>query len=370
MYANLRRRLLAVAASLPACASQGSGELAIPAASDSAPTVATAPPPSANLPLPTKDPRDAAWSVPGGLCMPAWATNAKDVGSHADGSAKCGPGPGDWIWDSKFARGRTYYTYSADVSRSQTAARGDACCYEEHIAHVVKGRPLPGGAVAVLREGAGWCPEQPALRADAGLAHAWLADALDEHASVAAFAALSLDLLALGAPSELVRLAHEAALDEVRHAELCFSLAARHGARVEPGALALPPTLQATSRLELARRSLEGGCIGEALAALEAFEAAEACEEEALRGALLQIAADEARHAELAVRVVAWALRTASPEERAAITHELRRPRVAPTPHASIAGDGRLGPARRAAIHARALEEVVEPLLRALADAA
>jgi hypothetical protein len=68
------------------------------------------------------------------------------------------------------------------------------------------------------------------------LAAAWTEAALFEHASVASFSRVSLELLAAGAPSELVELAHRAALDEVHHAQLCFTLASAYaGEDTAPG---------------------------------------------------------------------------------------------------------------------------------------
>jgi len=51
------------------------------------------------------------------------------------------------------------------------------------------------------------------------LAEAWATTGAGEHASVAAFARLSLELMRFGAPSELVADAHRAAMDEVQHAK-------------------------------------------------------------------------------------------------------------------------------------------------------
>ena len=59
------------------------------------------------------------------------------------------------------------------------------------------------------------------------LAMHWEAAATAEHASVAAFARHSMQLMALAAPMQLIRDAHEAALDEIRHARLSFALASR-----------------------------------------------------------------------------------------------------------------------------------------------
>ena len=53
----------------------------------------------------------------------------------------------------------------------------------------------------------------------------WRENGRTEHASVAAFARLTLDLMALGAPPHLIASSNTDGLDEIRHTELCFSLA-------------------------------------------------------------------------------------------------------------------------------------------------
>src|SRR5262249_9598845 len=68
--------------------------------------------------------------------------------------------------------------------------------------------------------------------ARAALARAWEADALLEHASIAAFSRFAMDLLAVGAPPDLITAALAAATDEVRHARLCFTLAQRYSGQV------------------------------------------------------------------------------------------------------------------------------------------
>ena len=56
----------------------------------------------------------------------------------------------------------------------------------------------------------------------------WLHNARMEHASIAAFARLSLELLSLGAPPDLLRQSASAQADEIHHAEICFSLASHY----------------------------------------------------------------------------------------------------------------------------------------------
>ena len=50
---------------------------------------------------------------------------------------------------------------------------------------------------------------------NASKAQAWRLSGLAEHSSVAAFARAALELMAVGAPAELVADAHQAAIDEV-----------------------------------------------------------------------------------------------------------------------------------------------------------
>jgi hypothetical protein len=132
--------------------------------------------------------------------------------------------------------------------------------------------------------------------------------ALMEHASIAAFARFSLQLLALGAPSDLVTDTARAMADETRHARLCFGLAARYGlGSVAPGKLDVTGALGEIDFLEVVEMVTLEGCIGESGAALEAAWAAETAVDPVLKEALAGIAEDEARHAALAFRFVAWA---------------------------------------------------------------
>lgn len=83
-----------------------------------------------------------------------------------------------------------------------------------------------------------------------------LADAQLEHASVAAFSSFSLSLLALGAPSRLLRSCAMATLDEIRHAELCFALASEYlGRALAPAPLDTTGAKVCTDEVQLAKKS-------------------------------------------------------------------------------------------------------------------
>ncbi len=134
----------------------------------------------------------------------------------------------------------------------------------------------------------------------------WIRAMTEEYAAVAAFARVSLSLMALGAPPDLVARTHRAALDEVDHARRCAAVAAHLGASVEPGPFpeALAP-MPAADLASLAVSTTLEGCIGEGAAALDALRALERAEGPA-RDALAVIARDEAEHARLAWDTVAW----------------------------------------------------------------
>lgn len=172
------------------------------------------------------------------------------------------------------------------------------------------GRPLivEGNArVARTIARADWISGAPLdLATHEKAALAWQEDGAREHASVASFAQLALELLSLGAPPELVARAHHAALDEIEHAKTCFAIAAALGeARVGPAPLPLAGLAfkdLATLAVEVAAQS----CVGETVAGLALARASELCDP-ALAPILARMAEEELAHAALGFRIVAWA---------------------------------------------------------------
>ncbi|MEZ4219337.1 MAG: ferritin-like domain-containing protein [Polyangiaceae bacterium] len=261
---------------------------------------------------------------------------------------------------------------------------GNLCCYT--TATCVVGRPLlvageVRAAPAVQR--GDWARLLDALDAaeldDATrreLAAAWRHDAQMEHASVASFARLTLELMALGAPPDLLAESQVAATDEIEHARLCFGVAARlAGAEIGPGRLPIGDALLVEPTIvSLAVATFEEGCVGETVAAVIASAQANAAKHPACAAALEQIAEDESRHATFAWRVVRWALQVGGSPVREALQQAFARVRharvSAPTPagidletwHAF----GRLTEAEIADIRAGVLREVVDPCLAAL----
>ena len=208
---------------------------------------------------------------------------------------------------------------------------GETCCYV-HCNSACCGRPLEVDGerrVAALSARRDWLlPERVSAavhldgRARRALAAAWREDARDEHAAIASFQRFGLDLLSVGAPPELVADATRAVMDEIGHARFAFQLASDlDGALEGPGALDCTGLVVSADLTAAAVAAAREGCVGETLAAVVLGAAARGCPDKALSQQLQSIADDEARHAELAWRFVAWAVATGGDEVRAAVTH-------------------------------------------------
>lgn len=203
----------------------------------------------------------------------------------------------------------------------------------------VSGRPLrvdEGRLVASVTRGEGWSEPPSEAAPDSARATRWTRDALDEHASIGAFARLSLQLLGVGAPASLLRRTHQAALDEIRHAELCFELATRFtGVALRPGPIPLPSEVKLEYDLStIAVEALLDGAVNEGLSAAEARARFRKSDDEQERMALKTIARDEAEHARLGEAIVDWCVETGGPSVVAALLNALERVDLVPTPRA------------------------------------
>jgi hypothetical protein len=262
------------------------------------------------------------------------------------------------------------------------------CCYPVHQTRSTcdYGRPYVSDGHAVLAAaigGDGWCAEVPepvALPPEvaAALQTAWEDAARDEHAAVAAFSRIALELVAFGAPAELVDATLAAAREEVVHARLGFALASRYaGAPRTAGAFPLEPAIpRAQSLAAFAAATAREGCIGETVTVLVTADCLARTTDSAVRAALTRIIADEQGHAALAWRTVRWALDVGGPEVRASVAAvfaaaaaaELPLPeRIADGPHRGLLAAHGLPTAdlARRGID-RAMAEVVLPTARAL----
>ncbi len=306
-------------------------------------------------------------------------THLKCVPAAADGS--CPSGAEALPYVQQFDCTDPDYEWTTSIVDGPWQDENGQCCYEVTTDFCGVGRPLriAGAPVtAPLKVSADsretrWIEAISDICVDSlsdvdrdNLARAWEQDGLLEHASVASFARFSIELMSFGAPADLVALAHEAALDEIRHARACFALASAYrGTPVAPTALPVPSALTlATSLAALARAAVEEGVIGETLASLMAAEEASLTEDPVVRGVLEGIASDEARHAELAVRAVVWAMKTGGTEVRAAVTEAFAAVMYGAVKIPMVAG--RMGREALTRVAKRGIADVLAPCAEAL----
>lgn len=413
---NLRVALVAAAAPLVACSSPQTPTTEptsepTTTATAALPDVSAIPSADTVLMTPSAVPVSTGTTTTGAgaLSRPGWrhggAYCLAEVDTHKAGETHSSRSPEgcdlDWA-DPKLRElpdqptGMFGYEFDPAATKDERAKVKDACCYG--VIRPERGRPLRAedasrsAVVADATTRSDWLTRVgvDASSLDAGdrarLADAWAADAALEHASIAEFSRVTLSLMALGAPPDLLQKTHEAALDEVRHAELSFGLAsALAGRSIGPGPLPIdassPSHVKAgeSGRVTFAKATLQDGCIGETIASIEAALASEGAAGE-LRGMLRTIADDEARHATLAYATIAWLLGGASTEERDAITRfvgelvariddELAGPENQPAAGPTDALDatwGRVSKRDAARVRRDALRGAVRPALLAL----
>lgn len=273
-------------------------------------------------------------------------------------------------------------TYNDNINMNwgaeDTGEQWPGCCYpvKETEPTCVYGRPLLVDGAARLAEVVSQPDWAAALVADLGkvpsgvrdeLLRRWTRAALDEHASVAAFSKVALDLMRFGAPPELLARTHRAAVEEVRHAELGFAIAsAVAGQPVGPGAYRLDAVPLAASLSEVAVAAAREGCIGEALASLLAREAARRVVDPTMREVLTIIAEDEEQHALLAWSTVRWAIEAGGSDVRRAVAEVFAEAAhsgiaVPEAPEADLSRWGLLSRADAESLGRACLAEVVLP---------
>jgi hypothetical protein len=231
------------------------------------------------------------------------------------------------------------------------------------------------------------------------LVQLWAQDAQAEHASIASFARVTLQLMAAGAPASLLAETQRATADEVRHARICFGLAALYAGRaVEPGKFPISSPMQLDTDLAaIAAGTASEGCVEvcaralfavpsltfdcrllqETLSCLVMAEACSRCEDPCVRAALASIVKDEARHAALAWRTVQWAVQSGGKAVGESVSAAFKRAaeqRVEQESkaaaheagHSGLEAFGRLDSANERRLRAAALTSVVVPMAEAL----
>lgn len=168
------------------------------------------------------------------------------------------------------------------------------------------------GSVCAGRRPEGLQPVPEAVSGDP--VGAWFASVTRlEESAVEAFLGLARELEAHGAPRTLIDAAHVAADDEIRHQASMGALARRWG--VAP----IPAVIDAhvvRPLFEIALENAVEGCVRETFGALVGHHQARASRDAEVAAAMLEIADDETRHAQLSWAVAEWIEPKLSESER------------------------------------------------------
>ncbi|KAL7544881.1 hypothetical protein ACHAWF_008239 [Thalassiosira exigua] len=158
------------------------------------------------------------------------------------------------------------------------------------------------------------------------LAGDWKRNSFGEHASVASFAAFTIQLMTNGAPLTLVEDSMRAGIDEIRHAKTSFAIASKLAGRtIAPNKLPESHHAFFHDMEGMAVATADEGCVGETLSALDAAADVDlinrVLEGEAegakysgvdkktlvwIRDELRTIAIEESSHSALAWRTIKW----------------------------------------------------------------
>lgn len=263
----------------------------VPTAADPVPTAPTADPNAAPTAPPTAPVATSTATAPPVATAPVAERDTTNVVCASD--ADCD-------------RVRCQKTRAKDGTLAKTGrctglvqpTRGRALLVDDdvHVAKVVPASPIRSGDLPLN------------ARVDA-----LLREVAEEHASIAAFARTTCELMALGAPLSLLRETARALADEVEHTERTLAWATRiTGKSVTIAALpaAAAPLREGPTQVEaLFRDVFRGGAVGETLAAALADEESLRGPEE-MREHYRVLADDEARHAALAFTTLRWLLDT------------------------------------------------------------
>jgi hypothetical protein len=185
-----------------------------------------------------------------------------------------------------------------------------------------------------------------------------------------------MQLMAIGAPADLVAGATRAQADEIRHARVCMGIAsALNGDEIGLGALPIEGALQSAGDIRaILIDTIWEACVNETISAAQCQAAGEVASDPMISEALAAIAEDEQRHAALAWSTVRWILDT-HPELKSLAKQSFDEAMSQPwTGNINQAGDlnawGVLSSAAEAAIAKRVMRKVVKPCVDALLNEA
>ena len=290
----------------------------------------------------------------------------QDVFPHSDRDTWIGEW--DCTGNHKTQQGYFNYVINASLYDMDGEPETNETCYMKAAQQPVPvfGRPYMSSGVALTSElekcDAGSHPEQTypgphTCSERRRAASEWRDAAKDEHAAVASFARVSLELVGVGAPLRLLTAVHMAAMQEVGHAEMCLVVAQWLGTGCGDDAeyvVAPFPAHNIAIRndpVAVALSTFDEGGVGETGAALQAALKRGCCANDTaspMTRALDAVVAEEARHAALAWSTVRWLVASGKVQQSLVAEHlqeyvARAAPLEAPSAHVACGNDMGVG---------------------------
>ena len=151
----------------------------------------------------------------------------------------------------------------------------------------------------------------------AELARIWSERIPTEYRSITGFSTFSFDLIAAGAPVDLVAVCHRVCIDELRHTELAVKMVETYGGTrpdLPREISSLPADSTLTAVGQAARSAISLSCLGETFACTELSMLRDRAVDPVVKGVLTIFLADEIMHARIGWAYLAHALKTATAE--------------------------------------------------------
>jgi hypothetical protein len=141
--------------------------------------------------------------------------------------------------------------------------------------------------------------------------HSWLEIAQGEHSSVTAFGNLGLELIKLGCPPDILTNTYRAALDEIDHAQVAFTLDVANGSSPSGPAEELGILGRMSHQTHLYKMALNtftDGCVFEALSAHKLEDLANEEPDKKIKKEIRRITLEESQHVELSWQILEWSI--------------------------------------------------------------
>jgi hypothetical protein len=212
------------------------------------------------------------------------------------------------------------------------------------------------------------------------LAETWSRRSAAEYLAVSTFAVLAIDLVAAGAPADVLSLCMRAGIDEVRHAELCLRMIEIYGGKrvmPPPGMSSLPDDPERPKLHQALANTMLVSCVSETYATTVLTATRDLTTDPVAHAVLTSIYSDEVMHARLGWSYLRYGIERggAGAIEAAAamvpialrgVANVVERERPVGEVTEAVRGHGLMTPAEERVIYSSCVREVLVPGFEAL----